>query len=383
HDRPGRRPRLSGRMMAGSARVALLSLDSFDPDLLSSERTPHIWALAQAGGVAPDGGRADLPAVTYVSHATLLTGRRNLAHGVTSNLAGHPRAGVVPGWAGATRVQTPSLFEACRAAGVRSAAVFGDQYLHRILGAEAADASWPPAGDLPAGAPVDPNGYAANEAIRPYLLRAAADPDVRFLFGHINEPDTWGHRRGPRHADTLAAYAAADRLVGETLAALRPDWQRTLIAVVSDHTMEPPSDAPPIDLLAHPAVRAVAAGVVEEGGSALLLLRDGVSSDEAGTALLDVVGVAGWRPLTSEALLVEGAPGSRFAAGGGKGLAGIHGGAGTTRTMAVVGGGHPAVGRIARAFANAPPHLADWAPTIAAVLGISLAEADGRDLSRG
>ncbi|HEU0116047.1 MAG TPA: alkaline phosphatase family protein, partial [Thermomicrobiales bacterium] len=74
--------------MAAPARVALLSLDSFNPDLLSPERTPHIWALAQAGGSAPDGGRADLPAVTYISHATLLTGRRNLAHGVTSNLAG-------------------------------------------------------------------------------------------------------------------------------------------------------------------------------------------------------------------------------------------------------------------------------------------------------
>ncbi|HEU5434654.1 MAG TPA: alkaline phosphatase family protein, partial [Thermomicrobiales bacterium] len=62
--------------MAESSRVALLSLDSFHPDLLSPERTPTIWALAQEGGIAPDGGRADVPAVTYVSHATLLTGRR-------------------------------------------------------------------------------------------------------------------------------------------------------------------------------------------------------------------------------------------------------------------------------------------------------------------
>ncbi|HEU0116054.1 MAG TPA: alkaline phosphatase family protein, partial [Thermomicrobiales bacterium] len=235
---------------------------------------------------------------------------------------------------------------------------------------------------LPAGTAVDPNGYAANAAIRPHLLRVAAAPDVRFFFGHINEPDTWGHRLGPRHADTLAAYAAADRLVGEVVEALRPDWERTLIAVVSDHTMEPVSEATPIALSAHPAVRAVAADVVEEGGCALLRLRDGVSPDEAGTALRDVAGVAAWRPLTDAALLVEGEPGVRFASGPGKGLAGIHGGRGTTRTMAAVGGGHPAVSRVVRAFQDAPPHLADWAPTIAAVLDIPLPAADGRDLSR-
>jgi predicted AlkP superfamily pyrophosphatase or phosphodiesterase len=369
-------------MSAAPARVALLSLDSFDPDLLSPELTPHIWALAREGGIAPDGGRADVPSVTYVSHATLLTGRRNLAHGVTSNLAGNPRPGVVPGWAGAARVQSPSLFEGCRAAGVRAAAVFGDQHLHRILGAEAADESWPPGGDLPSGTPVDPNGYATNDAIRPHLLRLAADPDVRFLFGHINEPDTWGHRRGPRHPDTLAAYAAADRLVGEVVEALRPDRERTLVAVVSDHGMEPLRDAPPIDLLAQPGVRAVAAALVEEGGSALVRLRDGVSPEAVGAALLAAAGVVGWRPLTAEALVVEGGPGSRFATGGGKGLAGIHGGPGAIRTMAVVGGGHPAAPAIAAAMRREPPHLADWATTIALLLGVSLPAADGRDLAR-
>jgi predicted AlkP superfamily pyrophosphatase or phosphodiesterase len=370
-------------MMAAPSRVALLSLDSINPDLLSPERTPHIWALARAGSVAPDGGRADVPSVTYVSHATLLTGRRNFGHGVTSNLAGHPRAGVVPGWAGATRVQSPSLFEACQATGVRSAAVFGDQYLHRILGAEAADESWPPGGVLPAGAAADPNGYAANAAIRPHLLRIAADTRNRFVFGHINEPDTWGHRFGPRHPDTLAAYTAADRLVGEVIDALRPDWERTLVAVVSDHGMEPVGAAPPIDLLAHPAVLEVAVEVVEEGGCALLRLRAGVSSADAGGVVVGVPGIAGWRSLTSEILLVEGEPGARFATGPGKGPAGLHGGPGTTWTMAVVGGGHPSVERVVRAVRESPPHIADWAPTIAAVLNVPLPEANGRDLSRG
>ncbi|HEU5431147.1 MAG TPA: alkaline phosphatase family protein, partial [Thermomicrobiales bacterium] len=260
---------------------------------------------------------------------------------------------------------------------------FGDQYLHRILGAEAAAESWPPAGVLPAGTPVDPNGYAANAAIRPHLLRVAADARNRFVFAHINEPDTWGHRFGPRHPDTLAAYTAADRLVAAAIDALWPDWGRTLIAVVSDHGMEPVSAAPPIDLLAHPAIRAVAADVVEEGGCALLRLREGVSPAAAGAAAAGVPGVAAWRSLTGEIVLVEGEPGARFAAGAGKGPAGLHGGPGTTRTMAVVGGGHPAVERIARALRDSPPHLADWAPTIASVLEMPLPTADGRDLSRG
>jgi phage tail protein X len=50
------------------------------------------------------------------------------------------------------------------------------------------------------------------------------------------------------------------------------------------------------------------------------------------------------------------------------------------RTVAVVGGGHPEAARLARAIRERRPHLADWAPTIAGILGITLPDVDGEDL---
>lgn len=52
-----------------------------------------------------------------------------------------------------------------------------------------------------------------------------------------------------------------------------------------------------------------------------------------------------------------------------------------TRTLTVVGGGHPAVPAIARAVRDQPPHLADWAPTIAALLGLELPGGAVRNLA--
>lgn len=59
---------------------------------------------------------------------------------------------------------------------------------------------------------------------------------------------------------------------------------------------------------------------------------------------------------------------------------GIHGSTATARTLALVGGGHPAVAPIAAALADHSPRLVDWAPTIASVLGLDLPEAEGKDL---
>ena len=367
--------------MRDPARVVLLSLDAFNHHVVSPELTPRLWALGEAGGRAPDGGRCDLPSVTYPSHATLLTGRLPRHHGVRSNLAASPRSGAVPGWAGETRVLVPTLFDACRTAGLRSAAILGDHKLYGIVGAGVADHVWPDGGAVPAGTALDAYGYPTNGAIRPYLLAAAGDGTLPFLFGHINETDTWGHRFGPDAPESLAAHTAADALIGEVIDALRDDWARTVLIVVSDHGMEPMADAESIDLLADAAARAVIAAIVDEGGSAQVRLRPGIDASEAGELLSRVDGVAGCQETAPDVLLVEAGPGRLFATGFTKSLRGIHGGSGTTRTTAVVGGGHAAVPAIAAAIRASPPRLVDWAPTIAAVLGLGLRGADGRNLA--
>jgi hypothetical protein len=62
---------------------------------------------------------------------------------------------------------------------------------------------------------------------------------------------------------------------------------------------------------------------------------------------------------------------------------GTHGGAWTRDQVAVVGGGHPAAAAVADAVRRRDRRVdgADWAPTIAALLGFDLPAASGRSLA--
>ncbi len=369
------------RMTQPMARVLLLGIDGCPLHLFSPVVMPRIWALGdRTEGRTDDGrtadGRSPLPSSTYPCFSSILTGCHPARHGVRSTSS---RPGAVPGWAGQPRVMVPTLFDACRAAGLRSAAIQGDHLLLAVLRTEAASITWPPGGAIPPGTPLDDHAYPTNAAVRPHLLAAVADPSVQFLFGQINEGDTLGHDLGPDHPATRECYAAADALVGEVLEAARSWWEQTLVIVVSDHGMEPRTDHPPIDLLADAAVGSVAAEVLVDGGAALVRLRDGVPPAQAGAALKAVTGVGGWGPTTDGVLIAEAKPGWIF--GNAKLPAkGFHGGPATARTFAVVGGGHPSVPAIARAISGQPVQHVHWAPTIARVLGLRMPDLDGRVL---
>ncbi len=356
-------------------RVVLLGLDGCPPHLVSPSLTPRLWECGRAGALTLL-GRAPLPASTYPCFGTLLTGCLPERHGVRTTAS---RPGAAPGWAGERRVASVTLFDACRAAGRRSAAIQGDHLLHAVLRTEAADLAWPPAGRVPPGTPCDAYGYPTNEAVRPHLLAAAADPAVDFLFGQLNEGDTLGHDRGPGDAATRRCYAAADRIVGEVLEALRPRWRDTVVVVLSDHGMEPRTGAPPIDLLADPRASGVVADALGDGGAALVRAREGVDDREAGRALEEVPGVARCSGAGRGLVIAEARAGWIFAAPD-LPARGYHGGPATAGTFAAVTGGHPAVAAIARAIVARPPHLADWAPTLARLLGVEMPEGDGRSL---
>jgi arylsulfatase A-like enzyme len=363
-------------------RVVLLSLDSFRPEAIAPDLTPHLSALAASGGKAPDGGRCQLPSVTYPSHATLLTGRLPLSHGVRTGLAGKTKPGTVPGWAGETHVTgVPTLFDLCRSAGLRSAAICGDHYLWSILNAGVADLSWPPLGTPPEGEDRDVFGYATNAASHPHALAAVRDPSFDFVFAHYNEPDTFGHLYGPDVLETLACYSATDTLIGELVDALRSDWDRLLLIVLSDHGMETLPDAR-VDLLSYAEIWDIACETIDEGGCSLLRLRADIDPGEAGTILVGIPGVARVHAATAHDLLVEAIPGVVFGPiPSSKHVVAGHGGATTCKTLAIVGGGHPVVAVIATAIGERPPHLVDWAPTIAAVLGLEVGVMEGCDLT--
>jgi len=362
--------------MPDRPRIVLLAFDGFPIRALRKALTPNLWRLGQDGGFAADGGLTALPSTTYPSFATLLTGASQRRTGIRTTAR---RPGAVPGWAGADRCQVPTIMHAARGAGLRTAVVMGDQKLQRVLRLDEMERSWPPAGSVPEGTELDAHGYPTNAAIRPRVLEAAANRDLDLLFVDFNEIDTLGHDFGPGAPETLQSIRAADAIVGELLETLGPNWDRTVLAVVSDHDMIRRLPFPTID----PAASRDCSGLVEDwiadGGAAWLRLASGADAHMAISHLAALEGVEAWRWREPNILLLLAAPGRVFAAPWIP-AGGIHGSLSTDRTLAVVGGGHPAVPDIAASIVARPPRLRDWSPTFARLLDIELPDSDGIDL---
>jgi len=368
-------------MTGQSPRVVMLSIDAFNPRYLLPEVTPTLWTLAAEGGYAPAGGWCDLPAATYVSHATMLTGVSPARHRVITNALGdlgYPRR---PTWAGSPVVMQPTIFDLLEADGIRTAGVFGDQMLVKVVRAEAATLHWPPRGEVPTGVATDQYGYCANGATTDALLEVLADTTLSFVFGHLNQTDTIGHIYGPDALETRDAYASTDADIARLLDALRPMWDETVVIVVSDHGMEPLDPARVIDLDAVPGLDLVIDGWSADGGAAVVHLRDGIEAPEGLAAMRRIAGIATVEVAEPSILVAAVEPGAVFHRGpvqaGSDVPRGFHGGPATQRTLSLVGGGHPAARTIGMAIGAAPPHLRDWVPTIAALYGISVGDSDG------
>jgi arylsulfatase A-like enzyme len=332
-----------------------------------------MWALAEAGGRAPEGGATDLPSSTDPGFCSLLTGCLPRTHQVRTTAWRYAR---LPDWAGAETPQVGTIFEACRAAGIETAALVGDD--RGLLCTGAADLTWPPGGVIPAGVPLDAHGYPANAAVLPHLMQAAANPTIGFLFGHINESDTVGHDHGPDSQAALSTYAATDALVGEVLDRLAERWEETVVVIVSDHDMQARTKDAPIDLMSMASTSPWDA-VIPDGGAALVHLRSGVDPRTGEQVLSRVPGIE--KVINDDsALLIAGAQPGRIFAAPDLPAGGFHGAPKTARTVALVGGGHPLVPRLADAVRRRRPHLADWAPTVAAILGLQLGAVDGVSL---
>jgi arylsulfatase A-like enzyme len=352
--------------------VVLLGLDGFPHRAITPDLTPRMWDLAERGGRAPAGGTTDLPSSTDPGFCSLLTGCRPATHGVRTTSWRYAR---LPAWVGVETPRVPTIFDACRAAGIRTAAIVGDD--RGLLCTGSADRRWPPGGVIPPGTALDAHGYPLNAAVRPHLLAAIADSSLGFVFGHVNEADTIGHDHGPQSEAARACYRATDHLVGELLDTLASRWADTIIVIVSDHDMQSRDSSPPIDPMASAADRWDA--YVPDGGAALVHLQPGADPQKACEALLRIDGV---EPcvMSGDSLAILGAKPGRIFAAPRYSAGGFHGAPLTARTVALVGGGHPAVREIADAIAARRPHLADWVPTIAPVLGIDVGRVDGMNL---
>jgi len=356
-------------------RVVLIGLDGFPHRHVRPDLTPHLWRLGVQGGRAPDGGRSELPSTTYPGFVTLMTGAGPEQHGVRTTF---DRPGAVPGWAGERRTLLPTILDACAAAGIAGRAVMGDHLMYPVLGLPNGDRTWPEGGHVLPDVARDAHGYPVNEAVWPHQAAALSDASLRFVFCHLNEVDTVGHDEGPDSEAALACCAETDTCVSKLLEALMPTWERTVVIVVSDHDQEVRAREEGLDPLSIPGLVDIASDWIGDGGCAWLRLRTGVSVELAAPVLAAAEPLLAWRIVGDRVLLLAG-PGEVFHDGHVP-LLGLHGGPGTVRTVALVGGGHPVVPALARAMAVRPPRLRDWAPTIAGLLGVDMPDASGRDL---
>jgi Type I phosphodiesterase / nucleotide pyrophosphatase len=356
-------------------RAVLLVLDAMPPRHVNPTVTPVLAGLAAEGGWAREGGRAVLTSATYPNHATFVTGCEPAVHGLWANHV--VRHGKVVR-AQAVGPSVPTLFDACRDGGLRAVAVFGDHNLVGVMGARAAAEHWPVDGVMPEGRRLDDLGYLHDSGTIADLC-AAASGEFDLLVAQLNEPDTASHVHGPDSDEAIAVFSETDGYLGELVEALRPRWDETVLAIVSDHDQETVTVEEPVDLHAAAASAGVDVIPVLEGNGAVVVGDDPLD----GTWLSEVAGVEASMELGPGLRFVSAERGHWFAPAGTKlPLKGLHGGLGTRSQVAVVAGGHPAVEPIAATLHRRTPNAEDWAVTFADLLGVRLPQAMGRSLSR-
>jgi len=362
-------------------RIILISVDALVPDAIDDGLTPHLVSLAASGGWAREGQQVPLPSSTYPSHASLLTGLMPERHGMRANSAYAVAEPSARAWYGGRRVTAPTLLSRAKAAGLRSGVALGDFKIYGVVGGEDATWAYPPDGRPGPDDAFDLFGYLTNASVQPALLRGAAERDLDLLFGHFNEPDTWGHLFTAASGRARQSFAEVDAMVGDVVDAARADWDRLLVIVLSDHGMVPFADARFVPLRGIAGVEALVADAIEDGGSAIVLPAPGVSANALAATFLASDEIAAATVTSLGDVIVEAVPGVRFGSDSpAKIFQAGHGGPDTARGVAIVGGGHPAAARIGARIAADTPRQIDWAPTIAAVLGLPPAPTDGIDL---
>lgn len=290
-------------------RVVLISVDGlWARDLQRAEsagvRLPVLDSLRRAGALA-DGVIGSFPSVTYPTHTTMVTGVPPARHGVYSNGRFFPpsdKASVALSYWEADWVRVPGLFEAARAAGLKTAAINWPVTAHHLsIDYNIPDAWDPLAPDsvlvalrrLGTAGLLDslgvPRAGGWSDSVRAQWTSEIVrrwDPDLILL--HLLDVDHWKHEQGPFGDSVSVALRNADRYIAWVLAALRasapPRPRTTTVIVTSDHGFLPyRQQLRPGVLLARAGlvtldsagrVTAWDAAVFSNGGSAMILPRD-------------------------------------------------------------------------------------------------------------
>ncbi len=408
-----------------AASVVLLSIDGLKPDyVLEADAhglmVPNLRHLVKEGAHAT-AVRGVFPTVTYPSHATMLTGVAPARHGIYSNHPFDPLARNLDGWYWyASDLRAKTLWEAAENAGLRTASVdwpvsvgaeisfnivqywragnAEDLKVIRALStkglleeAEAGLGSYPEGNDY---------SIAADQRRTDFIEYVLEKREPSFLTAYFSGLDTVEHQTGPYSRETFEALEVLDELVGRLRAKVR------VLAVVSDHGFLPSDrelhlnaalrEAGFIDVDASGAVTEWRAFAWDQGGSAIVVLRE-PGDDSTRASVRDLLrGISGIGAILEgeEARALGGYPEAAFLIGLARGFRGGAGLSGPVVRPGKPGGTHgylPTVPEMDSAFFLAGEgvprglglgriDIRDIAPTLAAILGVALEGAEGRDL---
>jgi predicted AlkP superfamily pyrophosphatase or phosphodiesterase len=245
--------------------VIVISVDGLRPDYVTRAdhyglRIPTLRRLLRKGSHAT-GVRGVTPTVTYPSHTTLVTGASPARHGILNNGTFDPMGKNGGGWYWyASDVRVPTLWDAARAAGIRTAGVNwpvtvgadltwnipeywrantdDDRKLLRALATPGLLTSLEQAlGPYPAGA----DGSVEADRLRGrFAARLLETRRPGLMVVHLLSLDHEEHGSGPFSPASLTTLEALDSVVDIIAgAAARAGGGPAVVAVVSDHGFRP------------------------------------------------------------------------------------------------------------------------------------------------
>jgi predicted AlkP superfamily pyrophosphatase or phosphodiesterase len=417
-----------GTPAAPAARhLVLISIDALRPEFYLDDAyaAPALRALVSAGAHAR-AATPVFPSVTYPDHATLVTGVRPARHGIPFNVIWSPTTDSAGRWyEEAADLRAPPLWEVARAAGLTTAAVSWPS----TLGARI-DWLIPERDYYVRSEPVDvlrgattpgllerlgvaPKPETFKSVVRwDEFLTAAATGIIRgmrpnLLLLHLVQLDYFQHRGGRKGADVKPALARVDAHVAAIVSALRETGmaERTTVIVTGDHGFQDvagtvyaneilvragfrrcPWSAADWRATAHETAGAAAVFVNDAAGPGAAARAEETLRREARDRYtivsrreLDALGA-----MPGAAFALEAAPGWAF--GGGcvdkgetAGPKGTHGFLPSRPSMST---GFIAAGAGVRSgVALERVELVDVAPTAARLLGVTMANVEGRVLT--
>jgi predicted AlkP superfamily pyrophosphatase or phosphodiesterase len=244
--------------------VLLVSIDGLRPsDVLQAEqrglRLPNLHAFVVEGSYST-GVRGVLPTLTYPSHTTLLTGVAPARHGIFANLTFDPTFVNQQGWYWySSDIRVPTLWDAAHAAGLRTASVHWpvsvganiDSNLPQIWRTGHPDdrkllAALATPGLLPSlEKALGPYADGIDESVQADESRARFAASVLrqqkpdFMTVYLASLDHEEHVAGPDTPPARAVLERIDRIVGQLVTAAHETHPDGIVAIVSDHGFAP------------------------------------------------------------------------------------------------------------------------------------------------